>query len=154
MSKEEEQKDFKKILNSKKSIHYGSYKQYLIHLTPLQIKTLKFYVNIIRNLNLVTLLNSIMPNQKTKKKYLQFFYLNIKLKILIKQKKNKEKYNLQISYIQLGETCPDIIKINNKIEYLKNKKVISKTTNDKNFKPNVIMREKLANLRLVNQKKK
>ena len=154
MSKEEEQKDFKKILNSKKSIHYGSYKQYLIHLTPLQIKTLKFYVNIMRNLNLVTLLNSIMPNQKTKKKYLQFFYLNIKLKILIKQKKNKEKYNLQISYIQLGETCPDIIKINNKIEYLKNKKVISKTTNDKNFKPNVIMREKLANLRLVNQKKK
>ena len=70
MSKEEEQKDLKKILNSKKSIHYGSYKQYLIHLTPLQIKTLKFYVNIMRNLNLVTLLNSIMPNQKTKKKYL------------------------------------------------------------------------------------
>ena len=72
MSKEEEQKDFKKILNSKKSIHYGSYKQYLIHLTPLQIKTLKFYVNIMRNLNLVTLLNSIMPNQKTKKNICSF----------------------------------------------------------------------------------
>ena len=82
--------------------------------------------------------------------------MNNKLKILIKQKKNREKYNLQISYIQLGETCSDIIEINNKIEYLKNKnkKVIPKITNDKNLKPNIIMRKKLANLRIENRKKK
>ena len=34
---EEKQKEFKKILDNKKSIN-GLYKQYLIHLTPLQIK--------------------------------------------------------------------------------------------------------------------
>ena len=31
----------KKILKSKKSTHYGLYKQYLIHLTPYQIKSFK-----------------------------------------------------------------------------------------------------------------
>ena len=36
---EEEQKDLKKILDSKKSVDI--YKQYLIHLTPFQIKTFK-----------------------------------------------------------------------------------------------------------------
>ena len=75
----------------------------------------------------------------------------IKLKILIKQKKkNKEKYNLQLSYNQLGETCPDVIKINNKIEHLKDKKV---TTKHRNPKPNISLREKLAKLRLEYQKK-
>ena len=53
-------------------------------------------------------------------------------------------------YIQLGETCPDVIKINNKIEHLKDKKV---TTKHRNPKPNILMREKLAKLRLENQKK-
>ena len=35
------QEELKKILNSKKSINYGMYKQYLIHLTPSQIKSFK-----------------------------------------------------------------------------------------------------------------
>ena len=50
-----------------------------------------------------------------------------------------------MSYIQLGETCPDVIKINNKIEYLKDKKVTTK--------PNILLRKKLVKLRLENQKK-
>ena len=53
-------------------------------------------------------------------------------------------------YIQLGETCPDVIKINNKIEHLKDKKVTAK---HRNPKPNILIREKLAKLRLENQKK-
>ena len=56
-----------------------------------------------------------------------------------------------MSYIQLGETCVDVIEINNKIEYLKNKKV---TTKHRNPKPNILLREKLAKLRLENQKKR
>ena len=55
-----------------------------------------------------------------------------------------------MSYNQLGETCPDVIKINNKIEHLKDKKV---TTKNRNPKPNILLREKLAKLRLENQKK-
>ena len=49
-----------------------------------------------------------------------------------KAKKNKKKYNLRLSYKQLGETCPYIIKINNKIEHLKDKKVTPKITKDRN----------------------
>ena len=43
MSKEQEQKDLKKILDSKKSIDI--YNKYLIHLTPFQIKTFKDICN-------------------------------------------------------------------------------------------------------------
>ena len=35
------QEELKKIRKSKKSTHYGLYKQYLIHLTPYQIKSFK-----------------------------------------------------------------------------------------------------------------
>ena len=56
-----------------------------------------------------------------------------------------------MSYNQLGETCPDLIKINNKIEHLKDKKV---TTKNRNPKPNILLREKLAKLRLGNQEKR
>ena len=55
-----------------------------------------------------------------------------------------------MSYNQLGETCPDVIKINNKIEQLKDKKV---TTKHRNPKPNILLREKLEKVRLKNQKK-
>ena len=57
--------------------------------------------------------------------------------MLIKHKKNKGKYNLEISNIQLRETCSSVIKLNNKIEYLKNKKVIPKITNDRNNYRNI-----------------
>ena len=63
--------------------------------------------------------------------------------MLIKQKKNKGKYNLFFSYIQIGETCSSVIKLNDK-------KV---TTKLRNPKPNVLLREKLAKLRLENPKK-
>ena len=43
--------------------------------------------------------------------------------IMLNQKTNKGKYNLEISNIQLRETCSSVIKLNNKIE-----KVIPKTT--------------------------
>ena len=36
-----------------------------------------------------------------------------------------------MSYKQLGETCPDVIKINNKIEHLKDKKVTPKIIKNK-----------------------
>ena len=49
-----------------------------------------------------------------------------------------------------SEKRPDVIKINNKIEHLKDKKV---TTKHRNPKPNILLREKLAILRLKNQKK-
>ena len=45
--------------------------------------------------------------------------------MLIKQKKNKEKYNLKISNIQIKEACSSVIKLNNK-------KVIPKITDDRN----------------------
>ena len=36
--------------------------------------------------------------------------------MLIKQKKNKGKYDLEMPYIQIGETCSSVIKLNDKIE--------------------------------------
>ena len=46
----------------------GVFFKYIIDFTPFQIKTLKFYVKIISILILVTHLDLIMLNQKTKKK--------------------------------------------------------------------------------------
>ena len=62
-----------------------------------------------------------MLDQKTKKIFVVFLF-DHQIKDINKAKKNKEKYNLQMSYNQLGETCPDVITINNKIEQLKDKK--------------------------------
>ena len=85
---------------------------------------------------MVTHLNLIMLNQKTKKIFVVFLTKS-QIKDVNKAKKNKGKYNLEISNIQLRETCSSVIKLNNKIEYLKNKKVIPKITNDRNNYRNI-----------------
>ena len=80
---------------------------------------------------MVTHLNLIILNQKTKKIFV-IFLTKSQIKDVNKAKKNKEKYNLKISNIQRRETCSSVIKLNNKIEHLKNEKVIPKITNDRN----------------------
>ena len=122
------------------------YKQYLIHLTPFQIRSFKVLCQYNEKLQLGYTFKLNYANLKNKKIFVVFLTKS-QINDLNKAKKNKEKYDLQLSYNQLGETCPDIIEINNKIEDIKKKK---KTTKDKNK----LMREKLANLRLKNQKKR
>ena len=105
----------------KKSIN-NVYYQYLIHLTPLQIKSFKVLCKTLKynNLGHTFKLNYAKPKNK---KGFTVFLTKSQIKDVNKAKKNKGKYNLEISNIQLRETCSSVIKLNNKIE-----KVIPKTT--------------------------
>ena len=59
-----------------------------------------------------------MKKQNTKK-HLQFFLTKSQIKDVNKAKRDKTKYTLLLPYKQLKKTCPDIIRINNKMEELK-----------------------------------
>ena len=107
----------------KKSIN-DVYYQYHIHLTPLQIKSFKVLCKTLKynNLGHTFKLNYSKPKNK---KIFVVFQTKSQIKDVNKAKKNKEKYNLKISNIQIKETCSSVIK-------LINKKVIPKITDDRN----------------------
>lgn len=120
MPKEEEQKDFKEILDSKKSVDI--YKQYLIHLTPFQIKTFKDLCKYLETNDSGYLFNLNYSKPKNKKIFVVFLTKS-QIKNVNKAKKSKEKFNLEISPNQLKKTCFSIISLNNRIEdFLKDRK--------------------------------
>ena len=97
-----------------KSIN-GKFFKYIIDFTPFQIKTFKVLCknNKYPNLSHTFRLNN--SKQKNKKKFVVFLTKS-QIKGVNKAKKNKEKYDLEISNIQIGETCSSVIKLNDKIE--------------------------------------
>ena len=124
-----------------KSIN-GKFFKYIIDFTPFQIKSFKVLCKNNKYLNLGHTFRLNYAKPKNKKKFVVFLTKS-QIKDVNKAKKNKGKYNLFFSYIQIGETCSSVIKLNDK-------KV---TTKLRNPKPNVLLREKLAKLRLENPKK-
>ena len=79
--------ELKKMLNSKKSIQDGLYKQYLIHLTPLQIKYFKVLCQYNEKLQLgyTFKLNYAKPKNK---KIFVVFLTKSQIKDVNKAKKN------------------------------------------------------------------
>ena len=98
MPKEEEQKDFKKTLDGKKSVDI--YKEYLIDLTPFQIKTFKDLCKYLESKDLGYLFNLNYGKPKNKKMFVVFLTKS-QIKNGNKAKKSKEKFTLEISPIQL-----------------------------------------------------
>ena len=95
---EEKQKEFKKILNSKKSIHYGLYKQYLIHLTTSQINSFKVLCHYNERLKLGYTFKLNYARPKNKKIFVVFLF-DHQIKDINKAKKKIKKniiYNCPI----------------------------------------------------------
>ena len=101
------------------------YFKYIIDFTPYQIKKFKVLCkNKHLNLGHTFRLNYAKPKNK---KGFTVFLTKSQIKDVNKATKNKVKYNLEISNIQLRETCSSVIKLNDKIE-----KVTPKDINDRN----------------------
>ena len=96
-----------------KSIN-GVFFKYIIDFTPFQI-TFKVLCENNKYLNLghTFRLNYAKPKNKTK---FVVFLIKSQIKDVNKAKKNKGKYDLEMPYIQIGETCSSVIKLNDKIE--------------------------------------
>ena len=92
-----------------------------------------------------------MLNQKTKKIFVVFLRKS-QIKDANKAKKNKEKFDLSFSPIQLKETCFSIISLNNRIEDIKKKKkeTIKDTKNNK-IKLQLLKEEKKKKLNKINK---
>ena len=84
------QEEFKKILKSKKSIYYGLYKQYLIHLTPSQIKSFKVLCQYNEKLKLGYTFRLDYAKPKNKKIFVVFLF-DHQIKDINKAKKNIKK---------------------------------------------------------------
>ena len=97
---------------SELKINNNVYFKYIIDFTPYQIKKFKVLCKN-KHLNLGHTF--------------RLFLTKSQIKDVNKATKNKVKYNLEISNIQLRETCSSVIKLNDKIE-----KVTPKDINDRN----------------------
>ena len=109
------EEEFKKLLNSKLSINNGEYNQYIIHLTTCQIMSFYFKCNRPKGFKEGEKINLNYEKTKKQKRFCSFFLTKSQIKDVNKAKRDKTKYTL-LPYKQLKKTCPDIIKINNKME--------------------------------------
>ena len=95
-----------------KSIN-GVYFKYIIDFPPFQIKTFKGLCKNNEYLNLGHTFRLNYAKPKNKKKIIVFLTKS-QIKGVNKAKKNKGKYNLEMPYIQIGETGSSVIELNDK----------------------------------------